>query len=129
MIWEKNSKKQLIIANNFCLPVDFIRPTGPMVTMVNRYTGGLSQLLLVEMSWEKNSREKSMIENNFCTHNPPPHAPHPNLSRGGMGKKQHLLERLEMTLSALLDHVFLYESDDQARPPLFFVRGRGGMVK
>ena len=74
-----------MIAINFCFLVDFIRPTGPMVTMVNRYTGGLSQLLLVEMSWEKDSREKPMIENNFCSHHPPhtPHALHPNLSRGG----------------------------------------------
>ena len=37
-----------------------------MVTMVTRYIGGLSQVLLVKMSWEKDSNKKSMIENNFC---------------------------------------------------------------
>ena len=38
MSWEKNSKKKPIIAINFCFLVDFIRPTGPMVS---RYTGVL----------------------------------------------------------------------------------------
>ena len=66
MSWEKKSKKKAMIAINFCFLVDFIRPTGPMVTLVTRYTGGLSQLLLVEMSWEKNSKKKPMIVNNFC---------------------------------------------------------------
>ena len=37
-----------------------------MVTMVTRYIGGLSQVLLVKMSWEKDSNKKSMIANNFC---------------------------------------------------------------
>ena len=80
---EKNSKKKPMIAINFCFLVDFIRPTGPMVTMVTRYTGGLSQHLLVEMSWEKNSREKPMIENNFCIL-----VPHPYFVNGvgGRGK-------------------------------------------
>ena len=63
---EKNSKKKPMIAINFCFLVDFIRPTGPMVTMVTRYIGGLSQVLLVKMSWEKDSNKISMIENNFC---------------------------------------------------------------
>ena len=63
MSWEKNSKKKPLIANNFCFLVDFIRPTGPMVT---RYTGESSQLLLGNMSWENNSKEKPMIMNNFC---------------------------------------------------------------
>ena len=54
-----------MIAINFCFLVDFIRPTGPMVTMVTRYIGGLSQVLLVKMSWEKDSNKKSMIESNF----------------------------------------------------------------
>ena len=66
MSWGKKSKKKMMIANNFCFLVDFIRPTGPMVTMVTRYIGGLSQVLLVKMSWEKDSNKKSMIENNFC---------------------------------------------------------------
>ena len=51
---------------NFGFLVDFISPTGPMVTMVTRYTGGLFPLLLVKMSWEKSSKKKTMIENNFC---------------------------------------------------------------
>ena len=59
---EKNSKKKLMITINFCFLVDFIRPTGSMVTMVTKYTGGLSQLLLVKMSWEKNSKQKPIIE-------------------------------------------------------------------
>ena len=66
MSWEKNSKKKPMIVNNFCFLVDFIRPTGHMVTMATRYAGLICQLLLVEMSWEKNFREKPMIENNFC---------------------------------------------------------------
>ena len=37
-----------------------------MVKMANKYTGGLFQLLLVEMSWGKNSRETPMIESKFC---------------------------------------------------------------
>ena len=47
--------------NNFCFLVDFITPTGPMVTMVTRYTGGLPKLLLVKIRCEK-----SMIEDNSC---------------------------------------------------------------
>ena len=60
--------------------------------MVTRYTGGLSQLQLVEMSWEKNSKEKPIIEilNSSPQHNP-------RSSREVMGKKQDLLKRLEMT--------------------------------
>ena len=46
-----------MIAINFCFLVDFISPTGPMATIVTRYTGGLSQLQLVKMRWEKNSQE------------------------------------------------------------------------
>ena len=65
MSWEKNSKKKPMIANKFYFLVNFIRRTGPMITMVTRYTGGLFQLLLVKMSWEKNSMEKLMIENNY----------------------------------------------------------------
>ena len=36
-----------------------------MVTMVTRYTGGLSQLPVVEMSWGKNSKKKSRVHNFF----------------------------------------------------------------
>ena len=115
MSWEKNSSKKPGILTNFCFLVNFIRHTGPMVTMgyqvhrwafsansgwnelgkkilrknlvfwptlvfwsilsdtlvpwsqwVNRYTGGLSQLIVVKMSWEKNSKKKPSILNNFC---------------------------------------------------------------
>ena len=72
---EKNSKKKLMIAINFCFLVDFIRPTGSMVTMVTKYTGGLSQLLLVEMSWEENSKEKPVIEMLNSSQQPPPPNP------------------------------------------------------
>ena len=65
MSQEKNSKKKTMIQNNFCFLVDFIRLTGPMVTLVTRYTGVLSQLLLVEISWGKNSTKKPMNANNF----------------------------------------------------------------
>ena len=92
MSWEKNSKKQPIIANNFCFPVDLIRPTGPMVTMITRYTGGLSQLLLVVMSWEKNSKEKLIIEMlNSSPQSPlpsPPHSPRSSRGVGDMGKNK-----------------------------------------
>ena len=86
MSQEKNSKKKPMIVKNFHFLVVFIRPSGPMVTMATRYTGGLSQLLLVETSREKKFMEKPMIEINYCmlvkfiT-------PHPHLSKGGMGKK------------------------------------------
>ena len=63
MSWEKNFKKKHVIANSFYFLVNFIRPTGPMVT---RYTGGLSQLLLVKISRGKKLKEKPIIENNFC---------------------------------------------------------------
>ena len=33
-----------------------------LVTMVTKYTGGLSQLLLVKMSWEKKAKQKPIIE-------------------------------------------------------------------
>ena len=78
---EKNSKKKPMIAINFCLLVDFVRPTGSMVTMVTRYTGGLSQLLLVKMSWGKNSKEKPIIEKL----NTSPPFPPPTGRQGGEG--------------------------------------------
>ena len=49
MSWEKNSKKKPSVLTNFCFLVNFVRHTGPMVTMVTRYTGGLSQLPVVKM--------------------------------------------------------------------------------
>ena len=120
MSWGKKSKKKPCILNNFCFLVNLIRHTGPMVTMVTRYTGtqagylsfqwskwagkknlrknqvflptfifwsissdtlvpwspwspqvtrytgGLSQLPVVEMSWEKKSKKKSSVLTNFC---------------------------------------------------------------
>ena len=87
MSWEKNSKKKPMIANKFCFLVDFIRPTGPMVNMVTRYTGGLSQLLLVKMSWGKNSKEKPIIEK-LNTSTPFPPRP-PTGCQGGEGVKQN----------------------------------------
>ena len=36
-----------------------------MVTMVMWYTGGLSQLLVVEMSWGKKSKKKPSVLTNF----------------------------------------------------------------
>ena len=46
----KKSKKKTSVLINFCLLVNFIRHTRPMVT---RCTGSLSQLPVVEMSWGK----------------------------------------------------------------------------
>ena len=40
-------------------------PMVSMVTMVTRYTGGLSQLPVVEMSWGKNSKKKPSVQNIF----------------------------------------------------------------
>ena len=40
-------------------------PMVSMVTMVTRYTGGLSQLPVVKMSWEKNSKKKPSVLTNF----------------------------------------------------------------
>ena len=41
-------------------------PMVSMVTMVTRYTGGLSQLPVVEMSLGKNSKKKPSVLTNFC---------------------------------------------------------------
>ena len=59
------SKKKPSVLMNFCFLVNFIRHTGPMVTMVARCTGSLSQLPLVEMSWRKKSNKKPNILTNF----------------------------------------------------------------
>ena len=96
---EKNSKKKPMIAINFYFLVDLIRPTGSMVTMVTRYTGGLSQLQLVEMSWEKSSREKPIIEMlNSAPQSsltPPPPPPQPQVIKGGgvIGKKTRFAKK------------------------------------
>ena len=65
MSWEKNSKKKPSVLTNFHFLVNFVRHTGPMVTMVTRYTGGLSQLPVVKMSWGKNSKKKPSVLTNF----------------------------------------------------------------
>ena len=68
MSWGKKSKKKPSVFNNFRFLVNFIRHTGPMVTMVTmvtRYIGSLSQLLVVEMSWGKKSKKKPSVLTNF----------------------------------------------------------------
>ena len=62
----KKSKKQPSVLINFCLLVNFIRHTGPMVTMVTRCTGSLSQHPVVGMSWEKKSNKKPSVLINIC---------------------------------------------------------------
>ena len=57
----KKSKKKPSVLTNFRFLVNFIRHTGPMVTMVTRCTGSLSQLLVVEMSWGKKSKKKPSV--------------------------------------------------------------------
>ena len=52
-------KKKPSVMTNFHFLVNFIRHTGPMVTMVTRYTGSLSQLPVVKMSWGTKSKKKS----------------------------------------------------------------------
>ena len=55
----EKSKKKPSVLTNFRFLVNFVRHTGPMVTMVTRYTGGLSQLPVFEMSWGKKSKNKT----------------------------------------------------------------------
>ena len=45
------------------LLLDTVVPWSPWIT---RYTGGLSQPPVVEMSWEKNSKKKPKVHNIFC---------------------------------------------------------------
>ena len=61
MSWGKKSKKKPSVLINFRFLVNFIRHTGPMVTMVTRCIGSLFQLPVVEMSWEKKSKKKPMV--------------------------------------------------------------------
>ena len=65
MSWGKKSKKKHSVLTNFCFLVNFVRHTGPMVTMVTRYTGGLSQLPVVKKSWGKKSKKKPSVLTNF----------------------------------------------------------------
>ena len=53
MSQKKKSKKKPSVLTNFHFLVNFIRHTGPMVTMVTRYTGGLS---ISKWAGEKNPR-------------------------------------------------------------------------
>ena len=52
----KKFKKKSILSNFYFL-VNFIRHSGPMVTMVTRCTGSLSQLPVVKMSCRKKSKK------------------------------------------------------------------------
>ena len=61
MSLEKKFKKKPSVLPNFCFLVNFVRPTGPMVNMVTRHTGGLSQLPVVEMSLEKKNKRKNLV--------------------------------------------------------------------
>ena len=66
MSWEKKSKTKPSVFNNFRFLVNFIRHTGPMVTVVTRCTGTLAQLPVVEMSWGKKSKKKpSVLTKNY----------------------------------------------------------------
>ena len=55
----KKSKKKPSVLTNFCFLVNFIRHTGPMVTMVTRCTGSLSQLPVVKISWVKKIKKNN----------------------------------------------------------------------
>ena len=70
MTWEKNSKKEPSDHNSFCFLDNFIRHTGPHLCTwspwVTRYTGGLCQPPVVEISWGKNSKKKPSVHNIFC---------------------------------------------------------------
>ena len=61
----KKSKKKPSVLINFRFLVNFIRHTGPMVIMVTRCTGSLSQLPVVKMSWGKKSKKKPSVLTNF----------------------------------------------------------------
>ena len=61
----KKSNKKPSVLINFRFLVNFIRHTGPMVTMVARCTGSLSQLPVVKMSWGKKSKKKPSVLTNF----------------------------------------------------------------
>ena len=68
MSWGKKFKKKPSVQTNFHFLVNFIRHTGPMVTMVNirhQYIAGLSLLLVVEMSWGNKSKKKPSVLINF----------------------------------------------------------------
>ena len=68
MSWGKKSKKKTSFLINFCFLINFIRHTGPMITMVTmvaRCTGSLSQLPVVEMIWGKKFKKKPSVLINF----------------------------------------------------------------
>ena len=66
MCWGKKSKEKPSVLIKFFFLVNFIRHTGPMVTMVTRCIGSLFQLPVVEMSWGKKSKKKPSVLINFC---------------------------------------------------------------
>ena len=51
MSWGKKSKKKPSVLTNFHFLVNFIRHTGPMVTMVTRHTG--TQAGYLSFQWSK----------------------------------------------------------------------------
>ena len=61
----KKSKKKTSFLTYFHFLVNFIRHTGPMVTMVTRCTGSLSQLPVVQMSQGEKSKKKPSVLANF----------------------------------------------------------------
>ena len=67
MSWGKKSKKKPSVLTNFHFLVNFIRHTGPMVTMVTSCTVTLFQLPVVEMNWGKNLRKNLMIWRTFIS--------------------------------------------------------------
>ena len=62
MSQKKKSKKKPSVLTNFHFLVNFIRHTGPMVTMVTRYTGGLS---ISKWAGEKKSKNSVLINFHF----------------------------------------------------------------
>ena len=66
MRWGKKSKKNLVFTTFFVFWSILLDPLVPWSPWVTMYTGGLSQLPVVEMSWEKNSKKKPSIHYIFC---------------------------------------------------------------
>ena len=68
MSWGRKSKKKPSVLINLYFLVNFIRQTGPMVTMVTSCTVTLFQLPVVEMSWGKKSKRKlSVVKVGSCS--------------------------------------------------------------
>ena len=61
---EKNLRKNQVFLPTFVfwsISLDILVPWSPWSPQVTMYTGGLSQLPVVEMSWEKKSKKKPMV--------------------------------------------------------------------